>query len=97
MRQAVPVVPAVAEQHDPHPHPVLLGDGEEALLMVREQTPDAIVLDWMIERDKKVFADLKFFDIPATVGSAVRQLKDRGAACVTGRARGRHSAGAAGN
>ena len=41
------------------------------------------LLDWMIERDKKVFADLKFFDIPATVGSAVRQLKDRGVACVT--------------
>ncbi len=41
------------------------------------------LLDWMIERDKKVFADLKFFDIPATVGSAVRQLKNRGAACVT--------------
>ena len=41
------------------------------------------LLDWMLERDKKVFADLKFFDIPATVGSAVRQLKDRGATCVT--------------
>ncbi|MDG2376241.1 MAG: orotidine-5'-phosphate decarboxylase [Woeseiaceae bacterium] len=41
------------------------------------------LLDWMIERNKKVFADLKFFDIPATVGSAVRQLKDRGVACVT--------------
>ncbi len=26
------------------------GDGEEALLMVREQHPDAIVLDWMIEQ-----------------------------------------------
>jgi two-component system phosphate regulon response regulator PhoB len=26
------------------------GDGEEALLMVREQMPDAIVLDWMIEQ-----------------------------------------------
>jgi two-component system phosphate regulon response regulator PhoB len=26
------------------------GDGEEALLMVREQVPDAIVLDWMIEQ-----------------------------------------------
>jgi two-component system, OmpR family, phosphate regulon response regulator PhoB len=25
------------------------GDGEEALLFVREQTPDAIILDWMIE------------------------------------------------
>lgn len=26
------------------------GDGEEALLMVREQIPDAIILDWMIEQ-----------------------------------------------
>ncbi len=26
------------------------GDGEEALLMVREQHPDAIILDWMIEQ-----------------------------------------------
>jgi two-component system, OmpR family, phosphate regulon response regulator PhoB len=25
------------------------GDGEEALVMVREQVPDAIILDWMIE------------------------------------------------
>lgn len=41
------------------------------------------LLDWMLARDKKVFCDLKFFDIPATVGSAVRALKDRGAAFVT--------------
>lgn len=41
------------------------------------------LLDWMLANDKKVFADLKFFDIPATVGSAVRQLKDRGASFVT--------------
>ena len=41
------------------------------------------LLDWMLERDKKVFCDLKFFDIPATVGSAIRQLKDRGASFVT--------------
>ena len=41
------------------------------------------LLDWMLGRDKKVFCDLKFFDIPATVGSAVRQLKDRGATFVT--------------
>ena len=41
------------------------------------------LLDWMLERDKKVFCDLKFFDIPATVGSAVRQLKDRCATFVT--------------
>lgn len=41
------------------------------------------LLDWMLERDKKVFCDLKFFDIPATVGSSVRALKDRGATFVT--------------
>lgn len=41
------------------------------------------LLHWMLARDKKVFADLKFFDIPATVGSAVRCLKDRGASFVT--------------
>ena len=41
------------------------------------------LLDWLLERDKKVFCDLKFFDIPATVGSAVRSLKDRGASFVT--------------
>ena len=41
------------------------------------------LLDWMLARDKKVFADLKFYDIPATVGAAVRQLKDRGARFLT--------------
>ena len=41
------------------------------------------LLDWLLARDKKVFADLKFFDIPATVGSAVRQLQSRGASFVT--------------
>ena len=41
------------------------------------------LLEWMLAKDKKVFCDLKFFDIPATVGSAVRQLKDRGASFVT--------------
>jgi orotidine-5'-phosphate decarboxylase len=41
------------------------------------------LLDWMLARDKKVFCDLKFFDIPATVGAAVRQLKNRGASFVT--------------
>ena len=29
------------------------------------------LLDWMLARNKKVFADLKFYDIPATVGRAV--------------------------
>ncbi len=41
------------------------------------------LLEWLLARDKKVFADLKFFDIPATVGSAVRQLQHRGASFVT--------------
>jgi orotidine-5'-phosphate decarboxylase len=41
------------------------------------------LLDWLQARNKKVFCDLKFFDIPATVGSAVRQLKNRGASFVT--------------
>jgi orotidine-5'-phosphate decarboxylase len=41
------------------------------------------LLEWLLAHDKKVFCDLKFFDIPATVGSAVRQLKDRGASFVT--------------
>jgi orotidine-5'-phosphate decarboxylase len=31
-------------------------------------------LRWLHERGKKVFADLKFFDVPNTVGSAVRAL-----------------------
>ena len=41
------------------------------------------LLDWLLARDKKVFCDLKFFDIPATVGAAVRQLKDRGVSFLT--------------
>ncbi len=41
------------------------------------------LLAWLLAMDKKVFCDLKFFDIPATVGSAVSQLKDRGASFVT--------------
>lgn len=41
------------------------------------------LLDWMVAHGKKVFADLKFFDVPATVGAAVRQLAHRGATFVT--------------
>lgn len=33
--------------------------------------------DWLRERGKRVFADLKLFDVPQTVGSAVRQLVTR--------------------
>ncbi len=41
------------------------------------------LLDWLLARDKKVFCDLKFFDIPATVTAAVAVLKDRGATFLT--------------
>jgi orotidine-5'-phosphate decarboxylase len=41
------------------------------------------LLDWMVARGKKVFADLKFFDVPATVGAAVRQLSSRGVTFAT--------------
>ena len=41
------------------------------------------LLDWMVARGKKVFADLKFFDVPATVGAAVRQLAGRGVTFAT--------------
>jgi orotidine-5'-phosphate decarboxylase len=33
------------------------------------------LLDWLAARGKKVFADLKFFDVPNTVGSAIRALR----------------------
>ncbi len=36
-------------------------------------------IDWLAARGKKVFVDLKFFDVPQTVGSAVRQLQGRNA------------------
>lgn len=36
------------------------------------------LIDWLLARDKKVFVDLKFFDIPATVGRAVKVLSERG-------------------
>jgi orotidine-5'-phosphate decarboxylase len=36
------------------------------------------LLDWLAERDKRIFVDLKFFDVPATVGRAVARLNDRG-------------------
>jgi len=41
------------------------------------------LLDWLLGRDKRVFADLKLYDIPATVGAAVRQLSACGADFLT--------------
>lgn len=37
------------------------------------------LLDWLKARGKKVFVDLKFFDVPETVASAVRQLRTKNA------------------
>ncbi len=41
------------------------------------------MLDWLLEKDKKIFVDLKFFDVPQTVASAVKQLKNKGATFTT--------------
>ncbi len=41
------------------------------------------LLDWLADQGKKVFVDLKFFDVPQTVGSAVRQLAKRRATLAT--------------
>jgi len=41
------------------------------------------LIDWMVARNKKVFVDLKFFDVPATVAAAVRQLRNRGVTLTT--------------
>lgn len=41
------------------------------------------LVDWMLARDKKIFVDLKFFDVPATVAAAVRQLRNRGVTLAT--------------
>ncbi len=41
------------------------------------------LIDWLTDHEKKVFVDLKFFDVPATVGRAVAQLARRGATFAT--------------
>jgi orotidine-5'-phosphate decarboxylase len=41
------------------------------------------LVDWMVGQGKKVFVDLKFFDVPATVAGAVRRLGGRGVTCCT--------------
>jgi orotidine-5'-phosphate decarboxylase len=50
------------------------------LFMAGEYFP---LLDWLVARHKKVFVDLKFFDVPATVAAAVRQLRNRGVTFTT--------------
>jgi len=41
------------------------------------------LVDWLRANGKKVFVDLKFFDVPQTVASAVRQLRGRGVSFCT--------------
>lgn len=41
------------------------------------------LLDWLEGKDKRIFVDLKFFDVPATVGAAVRRLRNRGISFAT--------------
>jgi len=41
------------------------------------------LLDWMVGHGKKVFLDLKLFDVPATVAGAVRNLRNRGVTFAT--------------
>ena len=41
------------------------------------------LLEWLANQDKRVFVDLKFFDIPATVQAAVKQLSNLGATFCT--------------
>ena len=41
------------------------------------------LLDWLVAQQKKVFVDLKFFDVPETVRAAVRALAGRGATFAT--------------
>jgi len=41
------------------------------------------LIDWLTRLNKKVFVDLKFFDIPETVGAAVRGLGNRGVSFAT--------------
>jgi orotidine-5'-phosphate decarboxylase len=43
----------------------------------------AEVVDALVARDKQVFVDLKFFDVPETVRGAVKALQGRGVAAAT--------------
>jgi orotidine-5'-phosphate decarboxylase len=41
------------------------------------------LIDWLKRKNKQVFVDLKFFDVPGTVKLAVAQLKSRGVTFAT--------------
>ena len=50
------------------------------LFMAGEYFP---LIDWLRDQGKKVFVDLKFFDVPATVARAVERLNGRGVTFTT--------------
>lgn len=41
------------------------------------------LVDWLVGQGKRIFVDLKFFDVPATVAAAVRNLNNRGVSFTT--------------
>jgi len=41
------------------------------------------LLEWLVGQGKKIFVDLKFFDVPATVAAAVKRLRNRGVTLAT--------------
>ena len=41
------------------------------------------LLDWLLKKDKKVFVDLKFFDVPETVARTINRLSQWGATFAT--------------
>jgi orotidine-5'-phosphate decarboxylase len=41
------------------------------------------LVEWLRRRERRVFVDLKFFDVPETVRSAVRALRDTGVTFAT--------------
>ena len=63
-----------------------LGDAVEFYKIGLElaTTPDYFrILGWLHDQGKRVFADLKLYDIPATVAAAVRQMSTSGADFLT--------------
>lgn len=41
------------------------------------------LVDWLAGQGKRIFVDLKFFDVPATIAAAVRNLNNRGVSFTT--------------
>lgn len=54
------------------------GDGEEALLLAREQTPDVVILDWMIEGISGIEVCRRLRRIPETANVPIIMLTARG-------------------